>query len=94
VIPTDSISVTNAATLSGVSTAAVTRWIVDGAKLRGGGRLKLRSIRLPGGFRTTEQWLNEFVAALTADRTNPMPATPAEEMGARRAGALLAASGW
>jgi hypothetical protein len=61
--------------------ATLTRWILDGVRLRDGGRLRLRAARLPAGWRTTASWLDEFIAALTADRAGgpagePMP-TPA-----------------
>ena len=77
---------------TGYSAAAVTRWIQDGVKLRDGSRLRLRAVRFPAGWRTTEQWVNEFIASLTADKTS----TPARanEDSARRANAVAAASGW
>jgi hypothetical protein len=88
------ISVSDAGRRLGVSSNAITRWIVDGAKLRDGSRLRLRAIRLPGGFRTTERWLDEFVEALTRDRTgSPVPSAAAVDS-SRRSDAALAASGW
>jgi hypothetical protein len=65
-----------------------------GAALRDGSRLKLKAIRLPGGFRTTRQWVDEFIETLTRDRTGAsMPSEVVEER-ARRAEMALAADGW
>jgi hypothetical protein len=62
--------------------------------MRDGTRLKLKAIRLPGGFRTTQQWLDEFIEALTRDRTGaPAPSEVVEER-ARRAEMALAEDGW
>src|SRR4051794_19491 len=87
-------SVSSIARSMDVSPAAVTRWIINGAKLRDGTRLKLKAIRLPGGFRTTQLWLDEFVEVLTRDRTGA--SMPSEVVGerARRAEMALAADGW
>jgi hypothetical protein len=76
----------------GFSAASLTRWIEDGVKLRDGSRLRLRAVRFPVGWRTTDQWVSEFVSALTADKTS----TPvrANEDSSRRANAALAATGW
>jgi hypothetical protein len=48
--------------------ASLCRWIQDGVRLRGGGRLRLRATRVPSGWRTTRRWLEEFRRTLTADR--------------------------
>jgi hypothetical protein len=88
------LSVSKAAKLAEVSPSATTRWIVAGVMLRDGRRLKLKAIRLPGGYRTTEAWLDEFIGALTADRTGaPVPAELVEER-AERSIASLEAQGW
>ncbi len=88
------LSVSAAARSQDVSPAAVTRWINNGAKLRDGSRCKLQAIRLPGGFRTTQQWVDEFIETLTRDRTGA--SMPSEVVGerARRAELSLAAQGW
>jgi len=87
-------SVSETARWQGVSPSAVTRWIITGAALRDGSRLKLKAIRLPGGFRTTQQWVDEFIETLTRDRTGAsMPSEVVEER-ARRAEMALAADGW
>jgi hypothetical protein len=88
------LSVSETARGQGVSPSAVTRWILTGAARRDGTRLKLKAIRLPGGFRTTQQWIDEFIEILTRDRTGA--SMPAEVIGerARRAEMALGADGW
>ena len=87
-------SVSEAGRRQVVSPSAVTRWILAGAALRDGTRLKLKAIRLPGGFRTTQEWVDEFIETLTRDRTGA--SMPSEAVGerARRAEMALAAEGW
>jgi hypothetical protein len=48
--------------------STMVRWITRGCRLSNGSRVRLRAIGLPGGWRTTRQWLDEFVGALTTDR--------------------------
>lgn len=48
--------------------ATLTRWILKGARLRDGTRVRLRAIRAPGGWRSCAAWLDEFLDALTRDR--------------------------
>jgi hypothetical protein len=43
------------------------RWIVEGVRLRGGGRLKLPAVRYPGGWRIAEDDFAAFITKLTAD---------------------------
>jgi hypothetical protein len=83
----------DAGKLHGFSAASITRWIEQGTALRRGGRLKLRAVRYPAGWRTCEAWLADFLAALTADRAESASAKAVDD-GARRANATLAASGW
>ncbi len=90
----EQLSVRQASELSGYSARAVTRWIEAGAKLRSGGRLKLRAERYPSGWRTTERWLCEFVEALTRDRTGHGSVSDESKARAAQANAVLAASGW
>jgi hypothetical protein len=52
----------------GIHPSAVVRWMRRGAILSNGSRLYLRFVRLPGGYRIKPEWLDEFLAALTADR--------------------------
>ena len=46
-----------------------------GVRLSDGRTLKLRAVRRPGGWMSTDAWVDEFIAALTADRTGE-PAEP------------------
>jgi hypothetical protein len=48
--------------------ASIIRWIVDGVRLTNGARLRLRAARWPGGWRIADDDLDDFVAAVTADR--------------------------
>lgn len=48
--------------------SSICRWIQQGVRLRSGGRLRLQAVRVPSGWRTTREWLEEFHQALTADR--------------------------
>jgi hypothetical protein len=71
--------------------ATIARWITDGARLRDGTRLPLRATRLPGRWVVEPGAVEEFLAALTADRSgtctsagrSPQPA-PARTPSARR----------
>jgi hypothetical protein len=54
--------------------ATLSRWITTGAKLRTGSRLRLRATRTPAGWVTTADDVEDFFAALTADRLDPLPA--------------------
>jgi hypothetical protein len=92
--PKDSISISAAAARVGVSPKAFKRWLLEGVKLRSGGRLKPRAYRLPSGFRTTEQWLDEFIQALTQDRLGRNGEAVVDEERACRADRVLQASGW
>jgi hypothetical protein len=49
-------------------TSKAIRWILDGAKLRAGGRLRLQAVRGPGGWLCRDSWITEFLEELTADR--------------------------
>jgi hypothetical protein len=48
--------------------SAPIRWITKGTVLSNGQRLKLQAVRTPGGWRIRRDWLDAFLAALTADR--------------------------
>jgi hypothetical protein len=76
-----------------VSGHTVTRHITVGVKIRGGARIKLRAVRSPSGWLITEQWIQEFHAALTAARGGASSSATMEAR-ARRADSALAASGW
>jgi hypothetical protein len=61
-----------------VHPTTLTRWALEGIRLSTGQRVKLRALRLPGGWRVTTEWLVEFVEQVTADRlARTQPATPA-----------------
>jgi len=87
-------TVRQAGELIGCSARAITRDIEEGVKLRNGGRLRLRAERHPYGWRTTEQWLAEFIEALTNDRAGQRAPSDASKERAAQAEAVLAASGW
>jgi hypothetical protein len=53
--------------------SSLTRQILRGAKLRDGSRLRLRAIKTPGGWVLTREAIDEFLAALTADRCAEPP---------------------
>jgi hypothetical protein len=93
VIPKDQqLTVRQAGDVVGYSATAVTRWIEIGTPLRNGSRLRLRAERYPAGWRTTQAWVREFIAALTAAHSSTPVAV--NEDAARRADAFCAASGW
>ncbi len=67
--------------------ATLGRWRDPGVLARDGSRIRLRCVRLPSGWRTTIEWVNQFLAALTADRDdqgNPTPPAPLSQTPARR----------
>jgi hypothetical protein len=45
-------------------------------------------VRLPSGWRTTLEWVDEFIQALTADRTGQPASTDDPRAATRRARAL------
>jgi hypothetical protein len=56
--------------------STLTRWILRGLPDGKGGRVKLRAVRLPGGWATTQEWIERFLEALTDCRTEPAGAAP------------------
>jgi hypothetical protein len=52
-----------------IHVATLGRWRDPGVRARDGSRIRLRCVRFPSGWRTTIQWVHEFFAAITADRT-------------------------
>jgi hypothetical protein len=52
-----------------VHPATLTRWILKGIPLSDGSRVKLEAVRFPAGWRTTDEWVDDFLEALTAART-------------------------
>jgi hypothetical protein len=76
--------------------AKIVRSIVRGtaSRARPGERLRLRAIRDSQGWLTTAEWIEEFLAALTADRLGAAAPNPLIEARAERAMANLQAQGW
>jgi hypothetical protein len=70
---------------NGASTnpATLFRWIRDGVMLPGGERLHLRATRTGGKWSTRVEWLEEFLATLTAAHT-PGAAPPETRPPSRR----------
>jgi hypothetical protein len=66
-----------------VYSSTIARWITIGVRITGGKRVMLRGVRLPGGWRTTQDWVDEFLDGLTrapiedANRPAPDPMEPA-----------------
>jgi hypothetical protein len=52
-----------------VHIATVTRWVTKGVRASDGSRIRLRAVRFPSGWRTTLDWVHEFIEAITADRS-------------------------
>jgi hypothetical protein len=81
----------------GLHPSAPQRWILKGSQLSSGDRQKLQAIATPGGWRVKQQWLDDFLAVLTADRSGkledaPKPAPKSERVA--RMNAALAAAGF
>jgi len=51
-----------------VHPATITRWILEGCPLADGSKVKLRAVRFPAGWRTTDEWVSEFLETITANR--------------------------
>ena len=51
--------------------ATVWRWARKGLSARNGANVKLQHVRVGGRVYTTEQWLNEFFAAVAAEDIQP-----------------------
>jgi hypothetical protein len=77
------------------SPATMVRWVLVGRKLGtpGGGRVRLRAVKSHRGWLTTEQWIEEFVAALSSGRAATGRIPQVEER-ARAAIDRLAARGF
>src|SRR5262249_30820488 len=78
----------------GVSPQTITRLVEKGSKARNGGRIKLRAVRTPAGWRTTAEWVGQFLDSLTVDRVGKCTPSPTAEARAHRAEMLLTAEGW
>ena len=91
--PKDLIDIGKAGQLAGMSKRSVTYAITPGTKLKDGRILQLKALAVPGGFRTTEAWLFEFINELTRDRTKRSVPAAANDR-AQKAAAVLSATGW
>jgi hypothetical protein len=60
------------------------RWGTDGVPLSDGSRLYLKVRRLPGRWVTTDEWVDEFIDALTRDRVGQDAAPAVRPSTARR----------
>ena len=74
-------SPTDVARLLGKHPNSVIRWIMQGALLSTGQKLRLQAVRSPGGWLIQKSWVDAFLADLTADRQRPdvpaeAPTTP------------------
>jgi hypothetical protein len=49
-----------------VHSSSVSRWITTGVRLRTGAVVKLKAVRFPGGWKLTQQDIDEFLESLTA----------------------------
>ena len=45
--------------------STIARWIIHGVRITGGRRVMLRGVRLPGGWRTRQEWVDAFLEELT-----------------------------
>jgi hypothetical protein len=59
-----------------VHVATLTRWILEGCRAKDGSRIRLRAVRFPAGWRTTDEWFAEFVDAITRDHTGEPEVRP------------------
>jgi hypothetical protein len=70
-----------------VHVATITRWIVQGVRLRDGSRLHLCAVRLPGRWVVETRAVDEFLELLTLDRagdSSPRATKPAATASAAR----------
>jgi hypothetical protein len=56
-----------------VHSSAPVRWFRRGTLLADGSRLYLKHLRLPGGFRVKQEWLDTFLEALAKGKSNNSP---------------------
>jgi hypothetical protein len=83
-----------------VHPSTVLRWILRGSRLPDGSRLRLEAVRTPGGWFTSREAIDRFLAALTeaalarGGAPTPAPRTPAQRRrSSARAAEQLAAVG-
>jgi hypothetical protein len=56
-----------------VHAATLSRWITKGVWTKTGQLIKLQARRFPAGWRTTDQWVEEFLEAYTAAELGNQP---------------------
>jgi hypothetical protein len=63
-----------------VHPATVTRWIIKGVRNGHGQRVFLQAVRSPAGWLVRPEWIDQFLKACTAGRTDstPPPRTPTQ----------------
>jgi hypothetical protein len=71
------ISPNDIAQILQVHHSAPVRWMKCGTLLCNGSRVYLKHLRLPGGFRTTQTWLDEFLRVVADDKVGTPDETPA-----------------
>jgi hypothetical protein len=69
------------------------RWVKRGVLSRSGKRVKLSAVKMPGGWMTTQAFIDDFISALNVDESGNRPVHIAQER-ARRARARLAEKGF
>jgi hypothetical protein len=82
-----------------VHPSAPVRWMRRGTVLSDGSRVCLKHLRLPGGFRTTQSWLNSFLERIAIDRAEKTEPTaeaskPVRSAHVERMNAELARAGF
>lgn len=82
---------------SPVSPSCVLRWILDGIRIPGGGKVYLEAVRMSGRYITTPPAIKRFIRAqspeLAAVEASPRPAGKREKVAAA-ASARLEKEGW
>ena len=63
------ISPSDIARVLQIHPSAPVRWMRHGTLLADGSRVRLQHLRLPGGFRTTQEWLDVFLRAVADGRS-------------------------
>ena len=56
-----------------VHVSTISRWRSPGVRRRDGSYITLRAVRLPSGWATTAEWVEEFIDAVTADKSGQSP---------------------
>jgi hypothetical protein len=84
-----------------VHVSTISRWRCPGVRGRDGERITLRCLRLPSGWVTTGQWIQEFLDAVTAARSGgpapppvPLRTSARRQQEINRAKRELAAAGY